>query len=84
MTHFEIRQIDAYIYDNEWIHNTTYLIGDMITRARDKKRAFIRYLKRKGITFYRGRTIIEFDGDCYTVCDRKTKEPLFIAIPLCW
>jgi len=26
-------------------------------------------------------TRIEFDGDCYTITDRKTNEPLFVAIP---
>lgn len=60
-----------------------YNFGTMETRAKNEKQAFTRYLANKhGITFKRNRTRIEFDGDCYTIIDRKTKEPLFIAIPL--
>lgn len=80
---FEIRQLDCYMYDNEWTQNTSYNFGTMETSARDEKQAFTRYLAKKhGITFKKNRTRIEFDGDCYTIIDRKTKEPLFIAIPL--
>ena len=81
---FEIRQLDAWGNNEEGYEiNTSYLMGTMETRANNKKQAFIRYLANKhGITFKRNRTRIEFDGDCYTIIDRKTKEPLFIAIPL--
>jgi len=78
---FEIRQIDAIMYDNEWVHNTSYEMGTMSTTAQNEKRAFTRFLKNLGITFKKNRTLIDFDGDCYTIIDRKTKEPLFIAIP---
>ena len=79
---FEVRQLDCYLYDEEWTENTSYLIGRMETSAKDEKRAFTRYLKKKGITFYKNKILIEFDGDCYTIIDRKTKEPLFIMIPV--
>lgn len=80
---FEIRQIDAYVYDDSWIHNTTYLLGTMTTNAANERRAFTDYLRRQhGIIFRKNRTRIEFDGDCYTIEDRKTHEPLFIAIPM--
>lgn len=82
---FEIRQLDCYIYEDEWTQNTSYLMGTMEThcKAGNNKQAFTRYLANyHGITFKRNRTLIEFDGDCYTIIDRKTKEPLFIAIPL--
>ena len=79
---FEIRQLDCYLYDEDWTQNTSYLIGTMKTSAQNEKRAFARYLKKQGITFYKNRTLIDFDGDCYTIIDRKTKEPLFIMIPV--
>lgn len=81
---YEIRQLDAWGNNEEGYEiNTSYLMGTMVTRANNEKQAFTRYLaNRHGITFKRNRTRIEFDGDCYTIIDRKTKEPLFIAIPL--
>ncbi len=78
---FEIRQLDCYIYDDDWMVNTSYEVCNMITSAKNEKRAFTKKLKQQGITFKRNRTRIEFDGDCYTIIDRKSKEPLFIAIP---
>ena len=81
---FEIRQIDAWYYgeDEGWIWNTSYLMGEMQTKAQNERRAFTAWLKRHlGISFKNNRTLIEHDGDCYTIIDRKTKEPLFIAIP---
>lgn len=79
---FEIRQLDCYLYDDQWTENTSYLFGTMSTHAANEKQAFTRYLANKhGIIFKRNRTRIEFDGDCYTIIDRKSKEPLFIAIP---
>lgn len=78
---FEIRQLDCYIYDDDWMVNTSYEVCNMITSAKNEKRAFTKKLKQQGITFKRNRTLIEFDGDCYTIIDRKSKEPLFIAIP---
>lgn len=78
---FEIRQIDAWLYDNEWTQNTSYFMGNMVTKADNEKRAFTAWLKKKGIVFKVNRTLIEFDGNCYTIIDRKTKEPLFVAIP---
>ena len=78
---FEIREIDAWNYDGEWTWNTSYHMGDMVTSANNEKRAFTKWLKNHGITFKLNRTLIEYDGDAYTIVDRKTKEPLFAAIP---
>lgn len=81
---YEIRQLDCYLYGDEWTQNTSCLIGAFEThcKAENDKQAFTRYLANKhGIVFKKNRTRIEFDGDCYTIIDRKTKEPLFIAIP---
>lgn len=79
---FEIREIDAWMHDDRWTWNTSYRLGDMTTSAKNEKRAFVRWLKKHaGITFKRNRTLIEYDGDVYTIIDRKTKEPLFAAIP---
>lgn len=78
---FEIRQIEAWNYDGDWTFNDSWHICNFETKAMDIKRAFIRVLNSKGISFKLNRTLIEYDGDCYTVVDRKSKEPLFIAIP---
>ena len=81
---FEIRQIEAWNYDGEWSFNDTWHMGEMTTKAQNIKRAFTAWLKRHlGISFKNNRTLIEYDSDCYTIIDRKTKEPLFIAIPNC-
>lgn len=81
---FEIRQVDAWNYDGDWSFNDTWHMGEMTTKAQDIKRAFTAWMKRHlGISFKKNRTLIEYDGDCYTIIDRKTKEPLFIAIPYC-
>ena len=83
-TRFQIRQVDAIMYDDSWNWNTSYNLGTMTTIAKDERRAFIRWLNNKaGVSFFRGRTRITFDGDCYTVEDRKTGKPLFCAIPMC-
>lgn len=79
---FEIRQLDCYMYDDDWTWNTSYLLGTMETKAQNEKRAFTSWMKNHaGITFKPNRTLIEYDGDAYTIIDRKTKEPLFAAIP---
>lgn len=87
---YEVREIDALAeYDDPddpeetpaWIWNTSYRLGEFTT-AGDPARALRRYLKQHhGITFYRGRTVTEYDGDVYEICDRATREPLFAAIP---
>lgn len=78
---FEIRQVDAWLYDGDWSFNDSYHICNFSTKANNIPRAFTQRLKRAGIVFKVNRTLIDFDGDCYTIIDRKTKEPLFIAIP---
>lgn len=47
---FEIREIDAWMYDDCWNWNTSYFIGHMKTGG-NEKRAFIRYLNKQGIYF---------------------------------
>lgn len=77
---FEVRQLDSWMYDDEWNINTCYKMGSFKTSAKNEKKAFANYLKRQGIVFKKNRTLIDFDGDNYTIIDRKTKEPLFDAI----
>ena len=80
---YEIREIDAWYYDDGWNYNTTYLMGELTTSSKDEKRAFTNYLKNEhGITFKKNRTRIEYDGSLYEIVDRKTFEPLFVMIPL--
>ena len=80
---FEVREIDAWADpDGGWTYNATYRIGSFCTYSDDIPRALRRYLKQyHGITFYRGRTVTEYDGDVYEIVDRATREPLFAAIP---
>ena len=80
---FEIRQIEAWSDpDGLWTWNNSYIIGYMKTSAKDEKRAFTRYLKKQGIVFFKGKTIIDSQNGCdiLEIQDRKTKEPLFAAI----
>ena len=80
---FEIREIDAWGNNEEGYEiNESWHMGEMQTKAQNERRAFTAWLKRHlGISFKNNRTLIEYDGDCYAIIDRKTKEPLFIAIP---
>lgn len=78
---YEVRQIDAIAYDDGWTYNETWHLGTFSTFSQDIPRAFRRYLKQLGVTFYRGRTVTEYDGDVYEIVDRATREPLFAAIP---
>lgn len=77
---YELRQVDAWADpDGGWTYNTTYHLGEFTT-AGDVPRAMRRALARLGVTFYRGRTVTEYDGDVYEIVDRATREPLFAAI----
>lgn len=78
---FEIRQIDAWNDGDGWTYNETYRLGSFTTAAQDERRAFYRALARMGIRFYRGKVRAEYDGDICEIIDRKTAEPLFVAIP---
>lgn len=80
---FEVRELDTWGNKRDGFEtNTSYLYGTFTTKARNEKKAFTRYLATKhGIIFKRNRTRIIFDGDCYTIIDRATEQPLFIAIP---
>lgn len=78
---YEVRQVDAWMYDDSWTYNTTYRIGAFATFAEDIPRAIRYYLKSQGVTFAPHATRTEYDGDVYEITDRKTGEPLFVAIP---
>ena len=79
---YDVRQIDAWAdAESGWSWNASYHLGTMETAA-DPRQALPNYLRRKhGIIFKRNRTRIACDGDIYEIQDRKTKEPLFAAIP---
>ena len=81
---YEVRQLDTWGNKEDGYEiNTSYLFGNMVTRAKNERKAFTAYLKNKhGIIFKKNRTRIEYDGDAYTIIDGKTYEPLFIAIPI--
>ena len=79
---YTIRQVDAWANGEEkcWDYNQTWTIGTMETKAQDVRRAFTAFLRKQGIVFKKNRTRIDFDGDNYTIVDRKTWEPLFDCI----
>lgn len=81
-TTYEVREIDAWMYDDSWTWNTSFIVGTFTTAAQDTARAFRHYLKTQGVTFRRGTTRTEYDGDVYEIVDRKTGEPLYAAIPM--
>ena len=81
-TTYEVREIDAWMYDDSWTWNTSYLVGTFTTAAQDTARAFRHYLNTQGVIFRRGTTRTEFDGDVYEIVDRKTGQPLYAAIPM--
>ena len=79
---YEVRQIDAWYNDEEgWWYNDSYFIGTMQTAAGNIGKAFRRYLNNCGIAFKQHQTETTYDGSVYEIIDRKTKEPLFAAIP---
>ena len=91
MDAYEVREIDGLAeYDDpddpdeppSWTWNTSYLVGTFSTAAQDTARAFRHYLKTQGVTFRRGITRTEFDGDVYEIVDRKTGAPRYAAIPM--
>ena len=80
---YEIREIDGWRDTDWWYWDCSYNIGEMKTKAKNKKKAFTNWLRNHySVTFRKNRTRIDYDGDKYTIIDRKTKEPLFVAIPL--
>jgi len=84
---FEVRQLEAW---NEgelfgWTVNNVWKMGAFTVReGANERRAFMRFLRKQGITCKRGRCRITFDGDNYTLEDRKTGEPLFDAVAGIW
>lgn len=81
---FEIRKIDALNIDGEgWKCNSMYPIGTFKTDATDQKRAFLYALHKVGIVCKRGKMVVISKGNTYEVQNRRTGEPLFIAIPIC-
>ena len=80
---FEIRQIDALFDGEAWTYNESFRIGEFFTKAENVKRAFCRALHGLGVVFYRGRVVVVVDeGDLLEVQNRKSGEPLFVAIPM--
>ena len=79
---FEIRQIDAWFDGESWTYNESFRIGEFSTQAKNVKRAFCRALHRLGVVFYRGCVVVVDEGDLLEVQNRKSGEPLFVAIPM--
>ncbi len=80
---FEVIQIDAIAYDEDWVWNESFKLGEFLTRAQDEGRAFTAWLRNKGITFRKGYTMIEDDFEGLTIMERGTRKPLFYAREIC-
>lgn len=78
---WEIREVDAWNDEDGWTYNTTYRLGTFTTTAENPAKAFRAALARMGIRFHRGTTATEYDGYMCEIIDRKTGEPLFVAVP---
>lgn len=78
---FDVREIDAWNSPEGWTWNESYHIGNMETAAKDEKKALAAFLARHGIKFRKNRTRIIDDGEIIEIQDRKTREPLYAAIP---
>ena len=79
---FEMRQIDAWFDGEGWTYNESFHIGEFTTNAKNLKKAFCNALHNLGIVFNRGRVVIIDDGDILEAQNRKSGEPLFVAIPM--
>lgn len=79
---YEIREIDAWSYEDGWTWNSSYVVGKIATSG-DPKRAMMNLLRKKyGIVCKRGMNRIEYQGDIYELQNRKTGEPDYAAIPM--
>lgn len=82
LINFDVLDVDAWIDpEGGWTYNAAYNIGRFKTRG-NEKRAFIRYLNKRGIYFKKGRTLLDVQdgGNVIEIQDRKTKQPLFAAV----
>lgn len=79
---YEIRQVDAWeSTEGGFTWNNSIRIGAFETAAQDHKKAFLKALHKIGFVLKRGSCKVDFDGDIYKICERKTGKPLFAAIP---
>lgn len=80
---YEVHQVDALMQDDEsWYYNETWKMFEYTTAAADRAKAFRNALARFGVSFIKGRTRTEYDGDVFEIVDAKTGEPLFCAVPM--
>ena len=79
---FEIRQIDAWFDGEAWTYNESFRIGEFSTKAENVKRAIYQTIQKIGVVFYRGRIVVVDEGDLLEIQNRKSGEPLFVAIPM--
>ena len=80
MARFLVRQVEAYGTPDGWDYNNVWNIGEVVTKAKNERKAITAFLRKRGIVFKKNRTLIDFDGDNYTIIDRETWEPLFDAV----
>lgn len=78
---YEIRQIDAVMYDDGWVWNYSFPLGSFFTKSLNPKKAFYSQLKSKGITFKSGSVVCNDEGMILEIVERKTGKPIFAAVP---
>ena len=82
---YEVKQIGAWLCQDEWYWNDVYHLGILTTAAGTKqglKKALTKFLNHAGILLNSCHIRWYYDGDILEIHDRFTNEPLFAMIPL--
>ncbi len=80
---YEVRQVDAWANcEGMWEYNETWRLFEFTARGGDDRRSFRRALNRHGITLTPKCRTYSPDGSLLEVIERKTRKPLFCAVPL--
>ena len=80
MANYKIKQVDAIMYDGQWIYNNTFDLSEFPSKTKDEKRLFLKRLHKLGISFKRGTIKVVFDYDVWEIRERKTEKPLFCMV----
>ena len=79
---YELRDVDAMIEGDSWCYNASYKMSEFICKTDNPKRAMLKALHKAGVSCNRGKCVVIDDGDILELIERKSKEPLFCAVPL--
>ncbi len=77
---FEMRTVDAVMYDGEWVWNDSFYIADFTAYDGDERKNFLEELERCGYTFDESTMEVVNDQDDLVAVEKETMRPLFAAI----